>query len=445
MDVKLKSEILEKIKPTETEHSIMQTEVDNILNQLKESAKQQKIDCTFYIGGSFGKNTYLKNSSDVDLFIRFDFKHKDNTLSEKAEQILKNTNIKYQKQKGSRDYFSFQIYNKQLKKNINFELVPNYNITKQADVKKAKNSTDVSPLHVEFLNKKAKTNSNLRDEIRLAKLFFKSKELYGAESYIQGFSGHIIDILIAKYGSLENLIKDAKNWEETKYIDINNFYKNEKEALKKIEKDKISKLIIVDPIIKTRNAAKALSNKNYNKFLFIAKTFESFTKSDFIVKKFNHHKTIKATKKFAKANNLKGLFYIFKIEHDYNTTDIIGSKLLKISGKLEKKFKDYDFRIFNNEFYLDLDKKVALFTLLFENDTVPKVKKIMGPKVYMKDALRNFIKNRTFFLLEEDRVYSYEQRKVTKLKQISALTKQDCEELLNKNVDFIKKIKIGKI
>ena len=92
----------------------------------------------------------------------------------------------------------------------------------------------------------------------MAKQFFKSKSLYGAESYINGFSGHVLDILISNYSSLQNLILQAKTWQEVTFIDINSQYRDFEQASETLNSDKLSNLIVIDPIIKERNAAKAL-------------------------------------------------------------------------------------------------------------------------------------------------------------------------------------------
>ena len=68
------------------------------------------------------------------------------------------------------------------------------NIKKGSD---ALNVTDFSPLHVDWVNKNVK---RLRDDIRLAKRFCKVNKLYGAESYIRGFSGYALELLISYYG-----------------------------------------------------------------------------------------------------------------------------------------------------------------------------------------------------------------------------------------------------
>ncbi|MFW6286154.1 MAG: SMODS domain-containing nucleotidyltransferase [Nanoarchaeota archaeon] len=435
----LRKTILSNIKPNIENKKEKQDIVHILLKELNKQKKLLNYNCTFFIGGSFGKDTDLKDTSDIDIFAKFDTKYDDDKISNMLEKIIIKSKFQYSKQKGSRDYFNLEF--KQKKFSIKIEIVPVLNII---NPKLAKNSTDVSPLHVDFIKKKIAKNPNLKNEIRLAKQFFKSKKIYGAESYINGFSGHSIDILICYYNTLESLLNDAKTWKQRKFIDINNFYESYQSALIKIPSSKISSLILVDPILETRNAARALSVENYSKFLVIAKNFDELRESDFTITKFNLHKTIKSAKKIAKRNKLSNLFYVFNLDvnNHNNSQDIIGSKLLRLNSKLAHHFTEYDFQIFNNEFFIDFSQKTCLFVFFLEHKNIPKLKKIMGPFVYMDSAFHNFIKDKKYYFIKDSRVYSYQERKITNINQISNLTKEDCKKMLNKNVEFIKKIKI---
>lgn len=436
MDKLLRTKILNQIKPGFDEHKDMEKSVKRFISRLKRSAKKLDIDCSFFIGGSFGKFTYLKGKSDVDIFVRFDLSYLDNSLSELLEKILIESKFKYKKQKGSRDYFSISVYRRG--KKIIFEVVPTRRISK---ISQMLNSTDISFMHVDFLKKKQIENPNLADEIRLAKQFFKAKSLYGAESYINGFSGHCIDILITYYQSLENLLKAAKSWTEQTFIDINNFYDNLEDALLKIESDKLSNLILIDPIVKERNAARALSNQKYGEFILLANNFTDFKESDFQINPININEIFNEVKDFAKNNNLTLLSYKLKFTTKNDSEDIVGSKLLKLSKKLEKYFLDYDFKIFLSEFFINIKDGVVLFVYFFEKVDLPNIKKIIGPKVYMKDATVNFLKTRFDYFIEDSRVCVYDKRVIVNLKDISKLDIIQMQKILGKDISFVKSIK----
>ena len=176
-------DVLEDIKPIEKDK-----EIELFLKRLGKIVKENSIKAEVFAGGSIAKGTFLKNDHDVDVFVKFDLKYSGKDISKILGKILKPLNPKLVH--GSRDYFSVED-------NLIFEIIPVLNITKS---EQAENIMDMSPLHVDWVIKNS--NVKLRNEIRLAKQFCKSINVYGAESYIKGFSGHVLDILVIYYGML---------------------------------------------------------------------------------------------------------------------------------------------------------------------------------------------------------------------------------------------------
>ena len=251
MDLK---KVISKIKPKE---SSIKKEIDETVKIINSELKKNKIKAAASVGGSFAKDTHLADDHDCDIFVRFDFKYKDTNLSDLLQKCLRK--FKPERVHGSRDYFLFS-------NNLNFEVVPVLNISKPD---RAVNVTDVSPLHVEWTKKHKKS-----DEIRLAKTFCKANSIYGAESYIKGFSGHVLDILTIKYGSFVNLLKASQKWKDKTVIDVEKHYKNAEDAMFKINVSKTqSPLVVVDPIQPERNAAAALGYDAFNLFVKKAKEF----------------------------------------------------------------------------------------------------------------------------------------------------------------------------
>lgn len=437
MNLELKKQILKEIKPSKEEKKILEECSKKVLECLIQNSKE--IDCEYFIGGSYGKDTNLSGSSDIDIFCRFDGNYKDNEISNMLKKILINSKLNFKKQKGSRDYFSIKAKHKT--KKINFEIIPVKKIKKFSD---AKNTTDISPMHVEFLKKISNKNSKINDEIRMAKQFLKAKGLYGAESYLNGFSGHTVDILISHYKSLENLLKNAKNWNEQTIVDINKFYKDEDEIIKKLNTNKQSKLIVVDPIDKNRNAAKALSDELYGYFIYLAKITQKLQKEDFEVVQLKPKEIIKEEKKKSKNLNLKSIIYVISFNIEENSQDIVGSRLKRLNKKINQLFTELDFEIFKNDYYIFMDEQKAVFSFHFEKFELPNQKKILGPKLSMKEGINQFIKGRKNIGFDGERFYSYEKRKITNIKQVEKMNIKTFDKLLGKKIEFIKKVEILK-
>ncbi len=275
------------------------------------------------LGGSIARGTHLSNY-DCDIFVMFP---KDAlNISDQLEKIL--TPLQPERVHGSRDYFHIHI------NNILFEIIPVLKIT---NANEAKNVTDASPLHVEWIKKNIKGKE---DDVKLLKLFLKSKNLYGAESYIQGFSGYVCEILTIHYGGFLPLLKAASKWKETQIIDTEKYYKSSQEVLFSLNKSKqVSPLIVIDPVQKERNAAAALNGENYQKLIEVSK--KKLTEQDFKVKLFSQ----KALTEKAGKNSL--LF--FEIIPLHGKEDVMGAKMIKVFDYLSQQLLYFGFSINEKE------------------------------------------------------------------------------------------------
>ncbi|HLP79942.1 MAG TPA: nucleotidyltransferase domain-containing protein [Acidobacteriota bacterium] len=228
--------------------------VEKTLQALRKSATELKYVVDIRCGGSVAKNTYLAGDYDCDVFVRFDKKHIG--ISKLLLKLLEKAGIKPVLVNGSRDYFQAKI------DGIQYEIVPVLWIN---DPKQAENVTDMSVFHVDWVLERTKGN-DLSNQIRLGKAFCKANRVYGAESYIGGFSGHVLDILTIYYGGFREMLSAATNWPEKCVIDPMQFYAG-KDALSLLNEAKIvSPLIIVDPILPSRNAASALTLEKWRLF-----------------------------------------------------------------------------------------------------------------------------------------------------------------------------------
>jgi tRNA nucleotidyltransferase (CCA-adding enzyme) len=439
MNADLRDKILHNIKFSVEEEENLKRAVSRFIRKLNRAKKKLNYDCDFFIGGSFGKGTYLKGNFDVDIFCMYNQNYEDEKLSENLSNILDEANLKYKKQKGSRDYYS--LFYGRGKNKILYEIIPNRKIV---SISEGINSTDYSPSHVNFLKEKIKENPIIADEIRLTKQFLKAKSLYGAESYIGGFSGHVIDILITYYGSLDNFIKNAKLWEEETFIDINSFYDSEDEAYEVLGEDKKSNLILIDPILKNRNAARALSNEKYSEFILKCQRIDVLEERDFIIEYQRFSDILDNIRGFTKKNNLKAVIYDFKFKIESESEDIVGSKLLKIHKKTQKFFEDYEFRVFLNDFHINIKEGRCLMIFLFEKIKLANVKKIYGPKVFMKPAVEAFLKGRDSYFIEDSRVCVYEKRVISTVEEIYKLTINDFRNFLQKDLSFLTSLRVRK-
>ncbi len=345
-----------EVQPSKKEEE----KVKEISNEFFKKIKIK--DTKIIIGGSGAKGTWLPQTKEIDIFVKFNYtKYKDKELSNLLEKELKKRFSKISRIHGSRDYFQIKY------KGFTFEVVPILNISK---AKQAKNITDISPLHVKWVKKNIK---ELANEIRLAKLFCKANNLYGAESYIRGFSGYALEILIIHYGSFKNLMKNAVKWKVKQIIDPEKYHKD---ALKELNIAKIqSPLILVDPVQPERNVTAALSLEKFNKFKESCEKYLKKPSDEFFKEKEIDIKNLK------KLGNL----IILKVKPLTGKRDVVGAKLLKCFEFIKKNLEE--FKTIESGWTWN---KEVIFWFVLKEKTLPKFKKHYGPFLKQKKHLKVF-------------------------------------------------------
>ena len=261
------AEVLERVEPSQEELKVINESLEDFLEKVEKRIKVLKINAEVFVGGSFAKNTVIKKDYyDVDVFVRFDKKYKDDKISELTKNLLKN--IKgISVIHGSRDYFRVKV-------NSYFfiEVIP---VTKVVKSSEARNITDLSYSHVKYINKKVK-NKKILDEIKIAKAFCYANNCYGAESYINGFSGYGLELLVYHYGSFLKFIRAISKISVNKkeVIDLEKYYRNKPTVLMDVNSSKLqSPIVFIDPTYKQRNVLAALSDETFEKFKKDCKKF----------------------------------------------------------------------------------------------------------------------------------------------------------------------------
>jgi tRNA nucleotidyltransferase (CCA-adding enzyme) len=389
--------------PSKKEKSKILSLVKEVLHKVNSELKKQKIAAKAVVGGSVAKGTWLPGISDIDFFIVFNYdlyNALSAELSNFAEKVLKKVFQKITKLHGSRDYFAVKY------KGYNLEFIPVLDIS---GGQKAKNIIDYSPLHVKWVLKKAKT----KNDIRLAKQFLKAAGVYGAESYIAGFSGHVVDLLVSYYGTFEKFVKAVANWPNKVIIDLSGKYKNDEEILQTLNPSKIiGPLILVDPIEPERNAAAAVSQE---KFGLLKDTCKNFLKNPSI--EFFKEKSF--TLKSLVAKKGKQSLIVFEVKIPTGKTDIVGAKMKSLFEILQKRFVEEDFKINQAGWYF---AKITKFWFYFDKKPLPGKKLHFGPPI---NADKKYIlafkrKWKGYKIKTFQKLYAVEiKRKYTKVEQLA--------------------------
>lgn len=380
-------QVLDSIKPSKDEKK----EIKEIAKELIGSIKIPKTKVV--LGGSLAKNTWLKGNHDIDIYVKFNKKeYLDKDISKILEKKIKKLNPS--KIHGSRDYFQIK------KEKYIVEIIPILNIK---SVNKAKNITDVSPFHTKYVKK----YNHLTDDIRLAKAFFKANELYGAESYIRGFSGYAIEVLVIHYRGFKKLLKAVSKWKSPIVIDTLDQYKGRK-ILTEMNPSKLeSPLIVVDPVQKERNVTAVVNQEKFEKFKKAAKDYLDHPSISYFMKK---DFDIKPLEKKYKKDKL----IILKAKPLEGKKDVVGAKLLKTYNFLLKELSNHNFEIIDSGWHW---KNKAYFWFVFNKKQLSKKEKHYGPPKGSK-RIENFKKKWGKIKYDKNKSFVIINRKYRKPKEL---------------------------
>jgi len=417
-------EVLERITPPKDDLNFINNSLKHMLEEIKSRAKKSKLDMEIFVGGSFAKGTVIKKMKyDVDVFLRYDKnKYKEQDISEITKNLISGLG-KIVNVHGSRDYFRIIISD-----NFFIELIP---VIKIKNIKEADNITDLSYSHVKYINGKIK-NDSLKKEIMLAKAFCHAQNCYGAESYINGFSGYGLELLIYHYKSFMKMLQELSKFNTKNnnklIIDIEKHYKNKSQILMDLNSSKMhSPIILIDPTFPQRNVLAALSNSTFEAFQQSAKQFLSSPS----VKLFEQKKIDFNIEK-ANAPKRKEQFILIECETLRQEGDIAGSKLLKFYNHLQEEVEKY-FELKKSGFeYNDKQKSKFYFS------TKPK-KEILSWGPFIKD-----IKNSQAFRKEHKKVLKKNGRLYIKYKMSETLN-EFIKNWLKKNQEKIKDMSISNV
>lgn len=409
----LLNEVLKKINPPEEDIKFIKKSLEEFKEKLERRIKENKVDADVFVGGSFAKGTLIKKKEyDIDIFIRFDIKYRNENLSAITKNLLKNTD--YSVIHGSRDYFRLNI-----RKDIFFEIVP---ILEIKNPKEAQNITDLSYFHVRYI--KQKLTNKISDDIKLAKVFCHANNSYGAESYISGFSGYALELLIYHYKSFLNFVKAIAKMKSRGIIDIDKLHKDKRMVMLDINSAKLkSPIILVDPTYRQRNALAALSEETFLKFQKACRNFlKNPSEKFFETKRINFEKTEKDAKK------KKYEFVSLLTRTNRQEGDIAGSKLLKFHRHFSGETSRF-FEIKNSGFEYD-DKKSAksFFAVKSKKEIL-----IQGPRkenadnviMFKKEHKNTFVKNGKVFAREKinfsikEFIKNWKEKNKRKMKEMS--------------------------
>jgi tRNA nucleotidyltransferase (CCA-adding enzyme) len=356
----LLEEVLVDIRPTKEEHEREGKMIADLEERLKSMGARP------ILVGSLAKDTDLRTTKDVDMFILFDPKTTRNELEESGlrigKELFTSLGCEYEIDYAEHPYVKGTYLGYVV------EVVPCY------DTKKPMSAVDRTPYHTEYVKKKIAENHRMADEIRLLKQFMKGAKVYGAEAKVQGFSGYLTELLVIHYGSFVDSLKAASGW-KTEVLDPGSLWED-KGALKLFFPE--ANLIVIDPIDETRNAAAAVSRQRMGDFIAAASAFLASPSREFFFPK--PERIPERDELLSAISSRKTRLIALLFEHPKINPNTLHSQLRKTEAALIQSIRDAGFRVGKSDFWTDeISQSLILFD--FSVWELPRLRHHVGPRV----------------------------------------------------------------
>jgi len=355
---KLLEEILEKIVPSPREREEIEKVVENIK---KEIDARKPRDTESMLVGSVAKDTYLRNSMDIDFFVLFPPHYpKEETgrvCISIGKEILDNFLIQYAEHPYIRGYF----------RGYRVDIVPCYKVK---SIRERISAVDRTPFHTDYVKKHLR--EEMKNEVRLLKQFLKGIGCYGAEAKVEGFSGYLTELLILKFGSFRKVLEESHKWKDKTILSLND-----------VESEFRERFVFVDPVDPSRNVAAALSTEKLDWFIEAAEEFLRKPSARF----FFPNPPPKIDDEVLKKKLAGFIGICFK--KPFLPDDIIYPQLRKAATNIATFLHEYDFKVVKRAWY---SNKYAFIAVELEKLRLEEVKLHMGPPVNEKIHANSFIK-----------------------------------------------------
>lgn len=363
--------ILKDIKPTPEEQQEINEMSEKLVNFLKETCEDENIDANILIVGSVAKNTALKGKSDIDIFMAFPLDVSEDELKEKGLKLAHKCND-YFNGVASHHFASHPYVTSDID-GFEVDFVPCYAID---DGSQLKSAVDRTILHTRYV--KSNLTSEKCDEVLLLKKFMDMTGTYGSEFKVGGFAGYLCELLIIYYGSFEETLKAASNWQHGEFINLKKHKKPKKFN---------DPLIVIDPTDENRNVGAALRLNKMAEFIQSARNYlASENKKDYF---YPLNKTIDKNSILDEYSKRGSDFIAIKFDFPKMPLDTLHPQLKMTTESLAEKIAKEEFNVFGADYSTDeIDTAVILLEMASSKLNYLKVNQ--GPKVYLNKACNNF-------------------------------------------------------
>lgn len=233
---RLEQDLLDRITPTAGEQAAMEATAADLVRRLDAELRKEGVAGEATLQGSVAKGTWLRGSADLDCFLLLDPALPQDRLERVATTVGPRVLTASHRRYAQHPYLIGTFAGLQV------DLVPAYRV---ATASAKMSAVDRTPFHTAWVRRAL---AGKEGHVRLAKKWMKGVGVYGAQTALGGFSGYLVEVLLARFGSFAGLIDWLAGDAKPRRIALGPDQVS----------DDVACLVVVDPVDAARNCAAAV-------------------------------------------------------------------------------------------------------------------------------------------------------------------------------------------
>ncbi|HMK45816.1 MAG TPA: CCA tRNA nucleotidyltransferase [Methanocella sp.] len=362
----IRKRVLDQVKPTPADAKRLMATAMEIIGRIDAEATRQGFDIHAIHVGSTARDTWLRGKRDIDIFLPFPPDTSREQLELAGLKLARIVSDDYEERYAEHPYIS-AIYN-----GYEIDLVPCYDVP---DPSRIQSAVDRSPFHNRYVQSRI---NGMCDEVRLMKQFTHGTGVYGSELRTMGFSGYLCELLIIRYGSFIDVIRQGAGFHKGVIIDIEGHMNREVEHLEP--------LIVIDPVDPKRNVAAALSEQKLYEFVDACRQFEERPAIEAFfppeTEGFDEPQLLQAL------DNRGTLLVAITFKAPDIVEDTLYPQLRKAEESIVRMMEQHEFRVFGSGVWSDGKRSAIVLEMLIWS--LPQIERHLGPPLEQREHATRF-------------------------------------------------------
>ncbi len=359
----LRDTVLSKVSPQPKEKAHVSKVTDKMTKLVSDQAKKVHPGLTVMVVGSVAKDTYVY-PPDIDIFILFPKETRREYLEKEGLQIGKAVVRDAEERYAEHPYIHGHI------DGLEVDIVPCFKVDSPTGLKSA---VDRTPFHTRYVLQHL--GDWQRNEVRMLKQFLTGVGIYGAEAKVQGFSGYLVELLILKYGSFDDVMKATREWKRGTTLWLED---------RKGKTTFDTPLVFYDPVDESRNVSSALSEDSFATFLRASEDYLASPQESFFFPR--PQKTWSVKKIRAEVKERGSRLLVVSLDRPDLTEDNLYPQLRRTLDGVRRLLESWGFVVVDGAYSVKVKNVVFVFELL--HDELPQMRLHKGPPVWTDNAQR---------------------------------------------------------